>query len=365
MINARLQASIEVKENPDGTCELHSPFLGKRFGISSNQANISSLLKDLQNGVSYPEEFEALSSKYGFAKNFLNTIYSKLKENKLLIEEEVKVSSPQQSLYDRQIRFFRSFENKDFSGEELHENLQHRTIVIVGLGGYGSWTALLCARMGVKNIIGIDFDHVEITNLHRQILYNRKDLGKLKTEACKQKILECDESINFKGYDLKVEKSNDLHAIVEEADLVLNPFSYVPPKNAALHPAGIVAKAALDMNKPCITFGGSWVGPLTLPGKSPCYFCAIRELSQVSELDPEQRNPHIQKRAFAPLIAACCSLAVFEASRFLSGCDDPQILKGIMQPDILSFFNNRFFNLNQSNECNFCYTHSFISPRTE
>lgn len=114
------------------------------------------------------------------------------------------------------------------------------------------------------------------------------------------------------------------------------------------------------MHKPCLTFGGSWIGPLTLPGETPCYFCAIRDLSVHSDLDSDHRNPHIQKRAFAPPIATCCSLAVFEASRFLSGCDEAQTLQGIMQLDVLSFANNHFFTLNRNNECGFCSPHAIL-----
>lgn len=130
-------------------------------------------------------------------------------------------------------------------------------------------------------------------------------------------------------------------------------------------PAGIVAQAALDMYKPCLTFGGSWIGPLTIPRETPCYFCAIQDLSVDSDLDPDHRNPHIQKRAFAPPIAACCSLAVFEAARFLSGCDDAQTLQGIMQLDILSFANNRFFALSRKSDCTFCSSHSISNKRDE
>ncbi|MGA8165409.1 MAG: ThiF family adenylyltransferase [Waddliaceae bacterium] len=322
-------------------------------------------MKELQKGINYPDDLESLSIKHEIKKNTLLVLFSRLKDLGLLVEEKAKISLLQESLYDRQIRFFRSFENQNRSGEELNQNLQHRTVLIVGLGGYGSWTALLCARMGIKTIIGIDFDYVDITNLHRQILYTRKDLGKPKIEVCKEKIQECDTSVNFIGHCLKIKQPKDLHVIVKETDFIFNPFSYLPQAKARTHPAQIVAQAALDIHKPCLTFGGSWVGPLTIPGETPCYFCAIERLSNHCGLDPSQRNPYIQKRAFAPPIATCCSLAVFEASRFLSGCDSPQTMQGIMQLDILSFANNRFFTLNRNNVCGFCSSYSIKKTRDE
>lgn len=125
--------------------------------------------------------------------------------------------------------------------------------------------------------------------------------------------------------------------------------------NKALnHPSGIIAYAALIKEKPCLTFGGSWIGPLTIPKKTSCYFCAIKTLELNGNLDPELRNQNIQKRAFAPPIAACCSIAVHEASRFLSKCDASQVLNGMIQLDMFSFSNSQYLPLEFTSSCIFC-----------
>ncbi len=125
-------------------------------------------------------------------------------------------------------------------------------------------------------------------------------------------------------------------------------------EKALNHPAGIIAHAAMIKRKPCLTFGGSWIGPLTIPGQTPCYFCAIKTLGLNSNFDPDSRNQNIQKRAFAPPIAACCSLAVFEASRFLSGCDISQVSNGVMQLNLFSFSNSVFLPLEYNPACIYC-----------
>lgn len=116
----------------------------------------------------------------------------------------------------------------------------------------------------------------------------------------------------------------------------------------------MIAKAAMIKGKPCLTFGGSWIGPLNIPSQNTCYFCAIKTLELNGNLDPELRNQNIQKRAFAPPIATCCSIAVYEASRFLSGCDDSQVLNGMIQLDMFSFMNSQYLPLKQSSDCCFC-----------
>lgn len=350
----RLHSSVNVVQESDGSCRLESSFFRKSFGISSIHDKIPEFLKELQKGVNYPQESQSLSERYGLDQDLLRSILLKLAKFDLLIENDPLTDSPQESLYDRQIRFFRGFEKENISGEELNRRLQNRTVLIVGVGGYGSWAALLCARMGIRNIVCVDFDKVEITNLHRQVLYNRMDLGKLKVEACRKRIQDCDDEVNFIGHAIRVEEPKDLYVMAEGVDLILNPFSYVPPEKAPNHPSGIINQAALDMQKPCLTFGGSWIGPLTLPGETCCYFCALNPLSIDSDLDPEHRNIRLQKRAFAPTIATCCSLAVFEAAQFLSGCNQPQTLHGVIQLDPLFFGNSRFLPLARNSECLYC-----------
>ena len=53
-------------------------------------------------------------------------------------------------------------------GKELHTAFSSATVAVCGLGGLGSNIAIALARAGVGRLILIDFDRVDITNLHRQ-----------------------------------------------------------------------------------------------------------------------------------------------------------------------------------------------------
>jgi hypothetical protein len=353
-MNLRFQSSWEIKKRGENILEISSSFKKKKFEIKSENPSVFLFLTLLSEGIKYPKDLQKIAEKFNLKENSIHSLISKFRSYGILIEDDKIRKTPLDTIYDRQIRFFRTFESQTSSGEQINENLQNSTVLIVGLGGYGSWIALLCARMGIRNIIGIDFDSVEITNLHRQILYNRDDLGALKIKACEKKIKEADSEINFIGHCLQVTEPEDLYPFMENVDLVFNPFSYLPEKKALHHPAGIIAYAAMIKNKPCLTFGGSWIGPLTIPGQTPCYFCAIKRLELNGNLDPELRNQNIQKRAFAPPIATCCSIAVHEASRFLSGCDDSQVLNGVIQLDMFSFLNSQYIQLEYTSDCNFC-----------
>ncbi|MDE0285229.1 MAG: ThiF family adenylyltransferase, partial [Gammaproteobacteria bacterium] len=61
--------------------------------------------------------------------------------------------------------------------------LAQSTVLLIGAGGLGSACSIYLAAGGVGHIILTDFDHVDLSNLQRQILYKTTDIGRLKVEA--------------------------------------------------------------------------------------------------------------------------------------------------------------------------------------
>jgi len=68
-------------------------------------------------------------------------------------------------------------------GEEGQQKLQDTKVLIVGCGGLGSPIAVYLASSGIGRLHLIDFDKVDVTNLHRQVYYSLEDVGKYKSEA--------------------------------------------------------------------------------------------------------------------------------------------------------------------------------------
>lgn len=79
-------------------------------------------------------------------------------------------------------------------GEENFLKLQNSTVAIFGIGGVGSFTAEALARSGVGNLILIDKDNVDVTNINRQIHAMTSTVGKSKVEIMKERILEINPS---------------------------------------------------------------------------------------------------------------------------------------------------------------------------
>jgi len=68
-------------------------------------------------------------------------------------------------------------------GEKGQQKLQEAKIVIIGCGGLGSIAAVYLAASGIGKIHLIDFDVVDVSNLHRQVFYKMVDIGKYKAEV--------------------------------------------------------------------------------------------------------------------------------------------------------------------------------------
>lgn len=68
-------------------------------------------------------------------------------------------------------------------GEEKQVSLQDKSVAIIGAGGLGSSLAIALGSSGIGTFHLIDFDHVEIHNIHRQIAFTTKDEGKSKAKA--------------------------------------------------------------------------------------------------------------------------------------------------------------------------------------
>lgn len=68
-------------------------------------------------------------------------------------------------------------------GEEGQQKLQEAKVLVVGCGGLGSPIAVYLATSGVGEIHLVDFDTVDLTNLHRQVFYALEDVGRFKSEV--------------------------------------------------------------------------------------------------------------------------------------------------------------------------------------
>ena len=107
-------------------------------------------------------------------------------------------------------------------GRALQDRISQATVAICGLGGLGSNIAVLLARIGIGKLILIDFDKVEITNLHRQ-QYKAAQIGMYKTEALVCNLKEIAPYLETKIHTIRMEKEN-YPVLLQSADIIVEAF---------------------------------------------------------------------------------------------------------------------------------------------
>ena len=107
-------------------------------------------------------------------------------------------------------------------GLEIHNRFSSATVVICGLGGLGSNIAIALARAGIGKLVLIDFDKVDITNLHRQ-QYKASQIGQYKTDALAESLSEIAPYAEIKTVTARLSEDN-LTTFLKDADVICEAF---------------------------------------------------------------------------------------------------------------------------------------------
>ncbi len=99
--------------------------------------------------------------------------------------------------------------------------INQSSILIVGIGGLGTITALYLANSGVGNIILNDFDSVDLSNLPRQILFNKEDINKNKADVAVEKLRAFNTAITLRSLNNKLSET-ELSKVISNVDIVLD-----------------------------------------------------------------------------------------------------------------------------------------------
>ena len=119
--------------------------------------------------------------------------------------------------------------------EEGIERLQNANILIVGLGGVGSFAAEFLVRSGIGNLTIVDGDIVDITNINRQLPALNSTIGKNKTDVVAERILDINPKINLKKINEFLEPEQMEEILTQEKfDYVLDCIDSLSPKLALI-----------------------------------------------------------------------------------------------------------------------------------
>ena len=101
------------------------------------------------------------------------------------------------------------FERLELLIHEKVNDIYNKTVLIIGLGGVGSYAVEALVRSGISNLIIVDNDTISLTNLNRQLMAYHSNIGNFKTDEIEKRIL----SINPNANVIKVTEFIDMSNI--------------------------------------------------------------------------------------------------------------------------------------------------------
>ncbi len=258
----------------------------------------------------------------------------------------------------RTMEFFRSFASVERPTIELVQKLMNSTILVLGLGGIGTWVVEMFARMGIKKLILVDPDSVEESNIPRQAMFTRLSVGLLKTEAAKAFCEAISENIEVQIFAEQISDSESLLSKLQGVDLVIN----CADKPDVDFTNSLVTYACFKAGVPHILCGGydghlSSLGQTVIPGETSCWFCFADSGIYENLLDgfrivDRTSNQQIGG-TICPIGVYVASFQVQEAVRILTGCSEPVMINRKAEIDFTNLSQN-FVNVPKLKTCKLC-----------
>jgi sulfur-carrier protein adenylyltransferase/sulfurtransferase len=157
-------------------------------------------------------------------------------------------------------------------GVNGQKKLKQAKVLLVGAGGLGSPAALYLAAAGVGTLGLVDFDVVEVTNLHRQIIHGTSDVGRPKLDSASETIRDVNPHVHVERYDTALTSQNALE-IARDYDVIVDGTDNFPTRYL--------------VNDTCVILGipNAFGSILRFEGQAsvfatsegPCYRCLFRE----------------------------------------------------------------------------------------
>ena len=153
------------------------------------------------------------------------------------------------------------------------QKLKSAKVLVLGMGGLGCPLSIYLASLGIGTIGIVDNDKVELSNLNRQIIYNKNDIGKYKVDVAKNKIKLINKNIIIKSYKIRVNKTN-IGKLMKNFEIVCDGTDNFKTRllvnDHALKQKKILISAAVR------GFDGHFF-KFNFKKKTPCYRCFLPE----------------------------------------------------------------------------------------
>ena len=219
--------------------------------------------------------------------------------------------------------------------------LKQAKVCVVGVGGLGNPITTRLAAMGVGKIRIVDRDVIELSNLHRQTMFNEDDVGQVKVEIAAKKLRKLNPDIVIEELPVSV---NDFTAfdVVDGCDVVIDALDSVNARYS-------LNKACIEKKIPFVT--GAAVGVTgqlftILPNESACYYCLFPALDEDSMPTCSIEGVH------PSILSIIGGIEVSEAVKIITG-KEPTLKDKVLHVDLENLIFN-FTKVARVQECSVC-----------
>jgi bacteriocin biosynthesis cyclodehydratase domain-containing protein len=233
--------------------------------------------------------------------------------------------------FDRQLHYFGDV-SEGPTASECQSRLEAARIAVLGVGGLGGWSALGLACCGIGELLLIDFDRVELTNLNRQVLYAEDDIGESKASAAARRLRAFNSSMRVEERVQRLDSQAAVAEAIRGCDLVVASCDWPAHDierwiNSACFAAGIPF-IAMSHFPPVAR-----VGPLYVPGVTGCYACQEIGYRRSFPLFDEAMEQLRGKTSSAGTLGPACELigghVSLDVMHLLTGLAEPSTLGAI------------------------------------
>ena len=219
--------------------------------------------------------------------------------------------------------------------------LKQASVCIVGVGGLGNPIVTRLAAMGVGKIRIVDRDVIELSNLHRQTMFNEDDIGQVKVETAAKKLRKLNQDIVIEELPVSI---NDYTAldVVDGCDVVIDALDSVNARYS-------LNKACIEKKIPFVT--GAAVGVTgqsftILPNETACYHCLFPALDEDSMPTCSIEGVH------PSILSIIGGIEVSEAVKIITG-KAPSLKDRVLHVDLENLIFN-FTKVSRVQECSVC-----------
>lgn len=322
-MNPRLSPSVSVVPLGVGVVEFFKTNTRQQVRLRTPDDTILHIV----NGLDGTKDASEIATEHGATSQSVARLLSYLERNGILDNVQPSSDFDAYEVFRRPVSFLQDFSTSHEHLVRMWDALRSARVVVVGLGAVGSWVACYLVQTGVRRLVLVDPDVVELSNLHRQLGYRTSDVGRPKVDALSDALMRYRPDLDIERCPVELSEES-LERIEGGVDLVIN----CADKPTVDQTSKWVGEYCMPRGIPHIVGGGynlhlSLIGQTVIPGRTACVRCFERQLERDNEIDPTRvkklQVPNRKVGSLGPLCALNASMVAMEAVKVLTGCTDP------------------------------------------